>query len=76
MSYQIELTIFDVFFLVLDANPKFNSGVFNGNIRMFGDFEQCLSIHNNKINGKFCSIWFEPKKVFSQRSFNLAKMVK
>jgi Nose resistant-to-fluoxetine protein, N-terminal domain len=47
---------------VLDANGQLPTGVLSGNANSFGDFDECLSIHNEelKIKGKHCYIEMQP----------------
>lgn len=41
---------------VFDASAKLPSGILNGNINQFGDFDQCLIVKsgNGKFQGKHC----------------------
>lgn len=41
---------------MFDASAKLPSGILNGNINQFGDFDQCLSVRskNGKFQGKHC----------------------
>lgn len=41
------------FQIVLDASAKLPSGILNGNVNQYGDFDQCLSI-KNPVQGKYC----------------------
>lgn len=43
--------------LVYDSNAKITSGILNGNINQFGDFDMCLSAKSEeKIKGKYCLV--------------------
>lgn len=39
-----------------DASAKLPSGLLNGNINQFGDFDECLNVRNpaSDITGKYC----------------------
>lgn len=37
-----------------DASAKVSSGLLNGNVNQFGDFDQCLNVAANSFRGKFC----------------------
>ena len=45
-----------------DASGHFSTGILRGNVNSFGDYEECLSVHNEKlrINGKHCYIEMQP----------------
>lgn len=45
-----------VLILVYDANAKLPSGLLNGNINQFGDFDQCLMVRGptEDLVGKYC----------------------
>jgi hypothetical protein len=47
---------------VYDASGHFSSGILRGNGNSFGDFEECLSINNEKLKiaGKHCYIETQP----------------
>ena len=38
------------FFSVIDAFGKINSGIFNGNLAAYGNYEECLDISTEKMN--------------------------
>ncbi|XP_063906158.1 O-acyltransferase like protein-like [Zophobas morio] len=44
---------------MVDASGKINAGILNGNVHIFGDYDQCLSIKEHvrgrTIEGKYCS---------------------
>ena len=46
--------------LVFDSSSKINSGLLQGNRRLFGDYGQCLSLqkHSNQsgVDGQYCTI--------------------
>lgn len=41
---------------MFDANAKISSGLLNGNIHQFGDFDQCISTISPEVQfqGKYC----------------------
>lgn len=43
-------------FPVYDASAKLPSGILNGNVNQFGDFDQCLNVlsKNGNFKGKHC----------------------
>lgn len=47
---------------MIDASAKFPSGILNGNLNNFGDFDQCLNViaENNEFRGKYCLVNFQP----------------
>lgn len=49
-------------FLVNDGNARFGSGILNGNINQFGDFDQCINVRHpsNEFRGKYCLAYFQP----------------
>lgn len=52
--------------LVYDASAKLPSGILNGNINQFGDFDQCLDVTSNQkdFQGQYCLAYiqiFTPK---------------
>lgn len=46
-----------------DATAKFPSGLLNGNINQYGDFDQCLSVKQpeGEIQGQYCLTYIEIK---------------
>jgi hypothetical protein len=58
MSYQnlVSLTVHD-------STAKVPSGILNGNVNQFGDFDQCLSVvaSNHSFQGKYCLASLQPK---------------
>lgn len=45
-----------------DSNAKLTSGILNGNVNQFGDFDMCLSARSqDNVNGQYClaSMQFE-----------------
>lgn len=50
------------FSTVHDASAKLPSGIFNGNVNQFGDFDQCLSVEapNSNLQGKYCLSYLQP----------------
>lgn len=57
-----KIKLFQIF-QVYDASAKISSGILNGNILQFGDFDQCLQAKNsrNSIQGKYCLTEVQPK---------------
>lgn len=48
--------------LVHDATAKIPSGIFNGNMNQYGDFDQCLNVvAGQKFTGKYCIAYIQPK---------------
>lgn len=47
-----------LFKLVHDASAKLPSGVFQGNLDQYGDFDQCLSTasHKSEVRGQYCLV--------------------
>ena len=49
---------------VFDASAKLPSGILNGNLNQFGDFDQCLNVisRNGKFKGQHClaTVQFTP----------------
>lgn len=47
---------------MFDANAKFPSGVLNGNINQFGDFDQCMGVasRNSSFKGQYCLVTIQP----------------
>lgn len=48
---------------VHDATAKLPSGVLNGNVNNFGDFDECLNVDapDNDFQGKYCLSYLQPK---------------
>lgn len=44
-----------------DATAKYPSGLLNGNVNQFGDFDQCLNVQGpaNELNGKYCLAYIQ-----------------
>jgi hypothetical protein len=47
---------------VYDASGHFSTGILRGNVNSFGDFEECLSVRDDKMKifGKHCYIEMQP----------------
>lgn len=45
-----------------DATAKITSGVLNGNINQFGDFDECLNVEapDGDFQGKYCLAYLQP----------------
>jgi len=48
---------------VHDATAKVPSGIFNGNLNQYGDYDQCLNAvaGNGDFTGKYCIAYLQPK---------------
>lgn len=46
---------------VHDATAKIPSGIFNGNLNQYGDFDQCLNVKNEDFRGKYCVAYLQPR---------------
>lgn len=46
-----------------DATAKIPSGIFNGNLNQYGDYDQCLNVvaDNDKFTGKYCIAYIQPR---------------
>lgn len=46
---------------VYDASAKIPSGILNGNVNQFGDFDQCVNVQGMEaIQGKYCLAYLQP----------------
>ena len=45
-----------------DASAKVSSGILNGNVNRYGDYNQCLGVvaENEKFRGKYCLAYIQP----------------
>lgn len=45
-----------------DSSAKLNSGILNGNLNQYGDFDQCLDVTASKENyqGQYCLAYLQP----------------
>lgn len=50
-------------FLVHDATAKIPSGIFNGNLNQYGDYDMCLNVLSDmdEFQGKYCIAYVQPK---------------
>ena len=50
------------FVSVHDASAKLPSGILNGNLNQFGDFDQCLDVTtpDNNFQGQYCLTFLQP----------------
>lgn len=57
---------------VHDATAKITSGLLNGNVNQFGDYDQCLSVKgpNEDFQGKYCLTYLQPTVPKSLRFSN------
>lgn len=40
---------------VIDSSAKMPSGILRGNLNQYGDFDECINVHDNSgISGKYC----------------------
>jgi len=48
---------------VHDATAKIPSGVFNGNLNQYGDYDMCLNViaSEDEFQGKYCIAYVQPK---------------
>lgn len=48
-------------FPVHDSTAKISSGILNGNVNLFGDFDQCLNIEGpmDDLKGKYCLTYLQ-----------------
>jgi Nose resistant-to-fluoxetine protein, N-terminal domain len=48
---------------VYDASAKLSSGILNGNVNQYGDFDQCLDViaKNDNFRGKYCLANIQPE---------------
>ncbi len=46
-----------------DSNAKLTSGILNGNVNQFGDFDQCLKVMapSNQFQGQYCLAYVQPE---------------
>jgi hypothetical protein len=49
--------------LVHDATAKIPSGIFNGNLNQYGDYDQCLNVvaDGEEFRGKYCITYLQPR---------------
>ncbi|GLV41432.1 drop dead [Carabus blaptoides fortunei] len=60
-AYQRELQKFALWALrMYDSTAKLPSGILNGNVNQYGDFDQCLSVNGDQnIRGKYCLAYMQ-----------------
>lgn len=46
-----------------DASAKLTSGILNGNVNQYGDFDQCLdsAVKSNNFKSQYCLAHIQPK---------------
>uniref|UniRef100_A0A336N027 CSON009625 protein n=1 Tax=Culicoides sonorensis TaxID=179676 RepID=A0A336N027_CULSO len=46
-----------------DSSAKISSGILNGNVNQFGDFDECLSVEepNQQFKGQYCLVYLQPE---------------
>lgn len=61
----MSVTLTTIIGLVHDATAKIPSGIFNGNLNQYGDFDQCLSVvaGNKQFQGKYCVAYLQPRSI-------------
>lgn len=49
--------------LVYDSTAKIPSGIFNGNLNQYGDYDMCLNIvaGTKEFQGKYCVAYIQPR---------------
>lgn len=64
-------------FSVHDASGKLSSGVLNGNVNQFGDFDQCLSVKvpDNNLQGQYCLTYLQPRESQSLKYTNYLRQL-
>lgn len=64
------------FVTVHDSSGKLPSGLLNGNVNQFGDFDECISIDesNHDIRGKYCLAYIQIKA--KENEFHSSKIFK
>jgi Nose resistant-to-fluoxetine protein, N-terminal domain len=47
---------------VYDSSAKLSSGILNGNVNRYGDYDQCLGVvaKNAEYQGKYCLAYIQP----------------
>lgn len=55
---------------VHDASAKVSSGILNGNVNQYGDFDQCLDVENENFRGKYCLANIQPEIASNFEYFN------
>jgi hypothetical protein len=52
-----------------DANAKLPSGLLNGNVNQYGDFDQCLRVISptKSFTGKYCLAYLQPRHVQNEK---------
>lgn len=48
-----------------DSSAKLTSGILNGNINQYGDFDECLSVEEPEkhFQGQYCLVYLQPELV-------------
>lgn len=48
-----------------DSSAKLTSGILNGNINQYGDFDECLSVEESEkqFQGQYCLVYLQPELV-------------
>lgn len=55
-----------------DASGRLSSGILNGNVNQYGDFDQCLGtlVPSKNFKSQYCLAYIEPKVSTNYRYFN------
>lgn len=65
MTFGFCVDYFEIFYLVWDSNGHFPSGLLTGTFFEPGNYDQCLDIQHENINGKYCLLEFKvPNPVY------------
>lgn len=58
-----------------DASAKLSSGILNGNVNQFGDFDQCLEtvVASNNFKSQYCLAHIQPKVSSSYHYLNFLR---
>ena len=48
-----------------DSTAKISSGILNGNVNLYGDFDNCLNVQHptENIKGKYCLTYMQAKLI-------------
>lgn len=60
---KCEQVLMNCKFLVHDASGKLSSGILNGNVNQYGDFDQCLDtlVPSHNFKSQYCLAYIQPK---------------
>lgn len=60
--------------LVYDSIAKIPSGILNGNVNQYGDFDQCMAVQGDGIKGRYCLAYMQievPESPYLSVLYNL-----